>query len=256
MPSLPQLAAGRPHLLASVRSAQEAMIAITGGAAIIDAKDPEAGALGAVDSTTLQAIRSVVPRTTPLSATTGDIPAGDIDGILNEILRVAKCGADLVKIAVVGDGDQMMQLLAELGQRRRLQDAYGRRVAVLFADRTSDWSIIEALPAAGFAGVMLDTQDKTCGSLLDIVSPPQLAEFIVHARRVGMFAGLAGALRLRHIPMVTALDPDVMGFRGALCRQQCRTASMDADAVIMVRKVIERSVIGQLSSAAHMPSEP
>jgi len=43
-------------LLASVRSAAEAALAVTAGADIVDAKEPSAGALGRVDPAILRAI--------------------------------------------------------------------------------------------------------------------------------------------------------------------------------------------------------
>jgi uncharacterized protein (UPF0264 family) len=54
----------------------------------------------------------------------------------------------------------------------------------------------------------------------------------------GLAAGLAGALRVEHIPALVALGPDVLGFRGALCRHGRRQAAIDAEAVIGVRRAI------------------
>ena len=47
----------RPLLLASVRSAGEAQVAVAGGADLIDAKEPARGALGAVDADVVSAIQ-------------------------------------------------------------------------------------------------------------------------------------------------------------------------------------------------------
>ena len=233
--------AGRVRLLASVMNTQEAAIAVRGGAEIIDAKDPTRGALGALDSATLRAIRKAVPASIALSATTGDIPVHETGRIVNEILRVAEAGADFVKIGMFtpANGDRgCAALLDQLESLNGAGTAHGRRVAVLIADCAPDWTMIERLPLAGFCGVMLDTFDKASGSLFDITTFDELQSFVDHAHRVGLFAGLAGALRLRHIHDVKVIGPDVAGFRGALCEGADRTGKMDEDAVCAIRSAL------------------
>jgi uncharacterized protein (UPF0264 family) len=137
------------------------------GVDIIDAKDPGRGALGALDSATLCAIRAAVPGSIPLSATTGDIPVQETGQIVNEVARVAATGVDVVKIGFFATACPSVSLsatacdaalLAALTARDGEAHAYGRRVAVLLADRAPDWSLVARLPAAGFSGVMLDTE--------------------------------------------------------------------------------------------------
>jgi len=60
------------RLLVSVACADEAAEAASGGAHIIDAKDPSAGALGAVRLESFRAIREAVPDDAVLSAALGD----------------------------------------------------------------------------------------------------------------------------------------------------------------------------------------
>src|SRR6185369_16819132 len=78
--SVHRIADGRPgtgpSLLVSVSTAEEARDALEGGADIIDAKDPHAGALGPVTLDTLAAIHRVVGRTRLLTAALGDIEEG------------------------------------------------------------------------------------------------------------------------------------------------------------------------------------
>ncbi len=228
---------GTIRLLASVLSAKEACAAVAAGVDIVDAKDPARGALGALDSATLQAIRAVVPHTLPLSATTGDIAASETTQIVNEVERIAATGVDLVKVGFFGVAD-FAPLLDVLSACKGSSYAFGRRVGVVIADQVLDWSFLAQLPAAGFSGVMLDTATKSSGALLDIVSRPKIDAFVGDARRVGMFAGLAGALRLRHIPEAIAIGPDVVGLRGALCRGLDRTLGIDGDAIREVRALL------------------
>ena len=60
------------RLLVSVRAAAEVAPALAGGAAIVDAKEPARGSLGAVRPEVLRQIASLVPATVPLSVALGD----------------------------------------------------------------------------------------------------------------------------------------------------------------------------------------
>ncbi len=53
-----------------------------------------------------------------------------------------------------------------------------------------------------------------------------------------MFAGLAGSLRAEHVPSLLQFAPDVLGFRGGLCRRGDRNATLDPDAVRGVRRAV------------------
>ena len=53
-----------------------------------------------------------------------------------------------------------------------------------------------------------------------------------------MFAGLAGSLRAEHVPDLLEFAPDVLGFRGGLCRRGDRNGTLDPDAVRAVRRAV------------------
>ncbi len=61
------------RLLASVRSANEVLAAVSGGADIIDAKEPNRGSLGAVAPEVFARIQARVPLDLELSAALGDV---------------------------------------------------------------------------------------------------------------------------------------------------------------------------------------
>src|SRR5256886_10873161 len=88
------------QLLVSVRSAAEASAAIAGGADIVDAKEPDAGALGAVSLDVLREVRVVVASKRPLSAATGD--AADEAAIERTAHAFAAAGAPVVKAGFAG----------------------------------------------------------------------------------------------------------------------------------------------------------
>ncbi len=64
-------------MLASVRSLDEALIALEGGADLIDLKEPSRGALGALDHAAVRICVQAIGGRRPVSATIGDLP---VDG--------------------------------------------------------------------------------------------------------------------------------------------------------------------------------
>jgi uncharacterized protein (UPF0264 family) len=232
------------RFLASVRSAEEAAVALAGGADIIDAKEPAAGALGRVDPGTLRAILAAIAGTCPVSATIGDMPLEPLR-VAAAVERMAADGADIVKIGMF-DG-AVEETLAAL---RPIASRGVRLVAVLFADRAPDIaSIVARCSASGFFGVMLDTGEKTGGPLGAHLSAPALAEFVALARGSGLASGLAGSLRVGDVAALVPLGADYLGFRSAL------TAGARADAldVVAVRRV--RRAIDQALSASSSATE-
>ena len=91
--------APRVRMLASVRSPEEALLALQAGADLIDAKEPLDGVLGAVPPDTLRAIVAAVGRRRPVSATVGDLPL-DPERLYPAARLNADCGADFVKIGI------------------------------------------------------------------------------------------------------------------------------------------------------------
>lgn len=220
------------RLLASVTNEAEACLAAAGGADIIDCKDPAKGALGALPHAVVAGIRAAVPAHIQVSATIGDMPA-DPDPVLDATRAMAATGCDIVKIGLFpgGDAAATVRRLGSLASETLL-------VAVLMADAPFDRALVPALGEAGFAGVMLDTANKDGRTLLDHRTTAELRGFIAEARAAGLFAGLAGSLRLAQVPQLLALDPDVLGFRGALCSASDRKNTLDSEALAAVRRAI------------------
>lgn len=222
------------RVLASATSAAEAQIALAGGADIIDLKDPASGALGALPPWQIaDAVQTVAGRR-PVSATVGD-PPYVAEQLLRTIAATVAAGVYYVKIAITREfGDANRLMLARTINAARP----ARVVAVLFADRGPDLSLIGPLSDAGFHGVMLDTATKKNGRLRDHVNDVTLRRFIARAHAAGLIAGLAGSLRLADIPQLLPLGADYLGFRGALCAGGRREAGLDAARIADVRRAI------------------
>jgi (5-formylfuran-3-yl)methyl phosphate synthase len=220
-----------PLMLASVTSVAEAVVADAVGADIIDAKDARAGAMTRLALDEIRAIRTCLPNAV-LSATSGDATT-DTEAARAAVQAVAATGVDFVKVAVHSGaaGQALIAALGSIAPRSRL-------VGVLAAEEGIGLDLVAAMGRAGFAGVMLDTFDKAGPPLPELLPPMALARFIAAGHGGGLFVGLAGALRLKHVRPLLALDPDILGFRGGLCRGRVRASALDAEAVAAVRAAI------------------
>lgn len=219
-------------LLASVRDLAEAQAAAAAGADLIDLKEPSAGALGGlpiaqIDSI-VAALRERWPKR-PVSATIGDFRADDHAGRGAQAAAVARCGVDYVKAGIEPGAHALaaLQTLAALqlpapgsrpsGSRPPGSRPPGSIVIVFLADRGVDLALAERAAAMGFAGLMLDTADKSTGSLLRHADRAALAGLLALARRHGCLSGLAGSLTRDDVAVLRQLAPDFAGFRGAVC---------------------------------------
>ncbi len=223
------------RFLASVCDVDEAEIALSGGAQIIDFKDPAHGALGALPADVIaEGVRRVGLRA-PTSATAGDWPL-DPQALATAAERIAATGVDFVKLGLL-PGKELEDCIRDLA----LLAARYRTVAVFFGDRGVPLQALDALREAGFAGAMIDTFDKAGGSLRQHLDDTALRGFVERARGLGLMSGLAGSLRIGDIAPLAALDPDLLGFRGALCQPGGRAARLSTERIRAVRAALDEA---------------
>lgn len=223
-------------MLASVTSLEEADLALTAEVDIIDLKQPESGALGALDIQTIQQIVNYCNGQRPVSATIGDLPMHP-RSVADAIATMAGTGVDYIKIGFFPGGD-WPGTIQRLSEENRQHPAL---IAVLFADTHPVPDIIEALKIAGFKGVMLDTMDKKQGALTDVMAPSKIEKFVIQAKSRRMLCGLAGSLSEKDIPELIPYRPDYLGFRGALCEGRERTAQLNSHSITKIKQAIADS---------------
>ena len=217
-------------MLASVTSVEEAAIVLNCGADIVDLKNPASGVLGALPAQTVVEIVSFVRGRCPVSATVGDLPM-DPFSLGGAIKGMIASGVDFVKVGIFPTAD-LRDSIAAISCYAKAT----RLVGVLFVDRNPDFSLLTELRRLGFAGVMLDTADKSNGSLLDHADDTILEEFTSRAKTLGLLTGLAGSLQLQDIPGLLRYTADYLGFRGALCENQNRTGAVSATRASEIRQ--------------------
>jgi uncharacterized protein (UPF0264 family) len=205
------------RLLVSVRSGEEAMDALAGGAAIIDVKEPQRGALGCADAGVLRQVAHCVGHRALLSGALGELanpPPPSTLAVLHRF-RFAKIG--LAGAALDRQWPaRWKELAARLPARIEL-------VAVAYAD----WESCEAPPPEdvlsnaariGCRALLIDTHGKNGRSTLDWMRPEELQSLFARARSQRMTTVLAGSLGLSDLSQIITLRPDYLGVRGAVCQ--------------------------------------
>ena len=210
------------QLLVSVGSAAEARAALSGGADVIDAKDPRRGALGAVTPRVLRSICTAVRFRRPVSAALGD--AVDERAIARETHAAAAAGVAYVKVGFRGvtRPDRALALAAAAARGARATGGATKLVVVAYADALragslSPSALVEIAARAGAAGVLLDTAFKDAGGLFELLPPETVGVWVSAARAAGLMVGLAGGLAARDLGTAAALGADLAGVRGAAC---------------------------------------
>ncbi|UGX88419.1 (5-formylfuran-3-yl)methyl phosphate synthase [Phyllobacterium meliloti] len=221
-------------MLASVQNREEAEIVFQNGADIIDMKDPDNGALGAVDLSKILKVKGFIAGRRPISAACGDLPMHP-ETIRRRVEEFASAGLDYIKIGLFPSEqlDVCIEALRPLASHNKL-------IAVIFADNWKSYSetLFERLSVWGFFGLMIDTADKSKGRLLNHMSPDQIGKFIGSGQSHGLMVGVAGSLEAPDVSRLLTYDPDFMGFRGALCVDLNRRSSIDAQATAKIRGLI------------------
>ena len=210
------------RLLVSVRDSREASEALTGGAGIIDAKEPSRGPLAPVDPDILRAIDRTVPASNMLSVALGDGKASALPALVREV-PILTARAGLVFKAALTDarpGAAAAWLHATCGELANRDDRPSLVVARYVdappqADDMEEWIAIAS--SAGARGFLVDTSDKDGAGMLRVLSVARLRAMRDAAGGAGIWFALAGGLRIEDFEEVAAIHPDVVGVRGAAC---------------------------------------
>ena len=227
-------------LLVSVRSADEAVIALAGGADLIDVKEPRHGSLGAAEPAVWQAVIRVVAGRVPTSVALGELVSKFRVDNLEHAAGMSYAKLGLAGAATVGDWPaRWMRTMHALPHDVQ-------PVTVAYAD----WriagapSVEELLPiAAKFRSpyLLLDTFDKSSGRLLDHLSIDDLAALTAQAAGHNLRLVLAGSLDENAIRRLAPLRPAYFAVRGAACAG-ARTQAIDLLRVKRLVEVVRTSV--------------
>ncbi len=228
-----------PRLLISVRSADEVIDALAGGADWIDLKEPNSGPLAAVDARVAREAVETLDRRRTMSAALGELRDWDC-GTTRELLAIE--GISVVKLglagcAQIGDWQQQWQAVAEDAAEQNKQ-----LVAVIYADwqraaAPTPEEILDLAQLNNCNHLLIDTYDKSVGSTLDHLSGAELKNIQHQATQVGMEIVVAGSISLELLSQLPLEIIDMVAVRGAVCRGD-RTTRVDAKLVSLFRQAL------------------
>lgn len=209
------MTAKAPLLLVSVRNANEAREAVSGGADIIDVKEPDRGPLGAADPNTLQEIAREVGIQKPLSAAMGELTNAHQNMSLSSLTgyRWLKFGMSLCDNSVVWRVNWT-----------RLENHFNG-LAQLVAASYADFGAASCQPPLEIAKslhlcdsiFLLDTFVKDGRSVFDAITLGELTRLRFTLHSFGARLALAGSLSAKDVDKIVACRPDIVGIRGAAC---------------------------------------
>jgi dihydroneopterin aldolase len=220
------------QLLISVKNAEEALIALQAGADIIDLKDPNVGALGALTLEETKRIIQAINGLALLSATVGEQHVR-LNDLVQDIEARAEMGIDIIKIAV----SELFYDENFLIEMAKLSIVNIKIVAVFFADTTLDFGLLAMLQKAGFYGAMLDTQNKK-NNLLEVQTKRTLRLFTQLCHQYHLKSGLAGSLRPQYIELLAKYNPTYIGFRGGACENDMRNSTLSSSKVMEIKNML------------------
>ena len=220
----------QPKLLVSVRSAEEARAALTGGADLIDVKEPARGPLGRADVSVIRGVVSEVAGRAPVSAALGEWLDGHDWQVPN--------GLTYAKWGLAGRSTLTSETLLQIRLTRHAQFP----VLVAYADHERANSpdpdlLVDAAIGYHFPAFLIDTAIKDGSSLLDWIGPAVLARLRFRLGDARIPLALAGSLTEPAIRKLAALEPDWFAVRGAAC-DHGRLGEVSANRVRHLREVI------------------
>lgn len=218
------------QMLVSVKNVHEAEIALQGGADIIDLKDPDQGALGALPLSEIRSIIDFVDARKPISATIGDIPM-DAELIVQAISQLQGLALSYIKVGFFKANDYRpcLESIRKLGRSSQ------PLIAVFFAELQYPETIIADIKQAGFIGIMLDTVNKDGKTYQDYFSNTESEKLANSIKAQNLFFGIAGSLKENNINDAKKVNPDFIGFRGGVCVGNQRRNNLNSAKIISIK---------------------
>jgi uncharacterized protein (UPF0264 family) len=238
------------QLLVSVRDAAEARLALAGGAALIDIKEPARGSLGRADANVIAEIAAAVNGQRPVSAALGEW-ADEVRTIPDTDLTYVKWG-----LAGCARRPRWRRELTRVMERENRP----RPVLVAYADwqcaQAPSVDDVFALACEHPGSVMLvDTHCKEAGgtfnrrpTLLDWLPAAWIEDLCARCRESHVSIALAGSLDLPEIRVLLPARPTWFAVRGAVCAGHDRQATVQVDKVRQLQELLQAQAATTMSA--------
>lgn len=218
----PSAQAQSPQLLVSVRTPQEALDALAGGASLIDIKEPAHGPLGMASLLDQYQIAASVRASSPVPVSAA---LGELQDWQSQPLPALPPHLQYAKLGLAGMAREPHWRAIWKQVRAEFDVLRGRplewvAVAYADADRAGAPPVKEVLLAAieeGCRVFLIDTFEKGGQRLVDLLSRPQLRELVERAHFHQLQVALAGQIVPADLPTLLSVGPDIIAVRGAAC---------------------------------------
>lgn len=225
---------------------EEARSAMTGGADILDVKNPKEGSLGANFPWTIRDIANLTGSKVPVSATIGDLDYKPGTASL-AALGAAVSGADYIKAGLLGvkTADQAADMLDNIVRAVKDYDQRKKVVASAYSDfyrvgSISPILLIEVAKSSDIDVIMVDTAIKDGRSTFEFMSEQELSLFISASQKLGLEVAIAGTIGFQDIDLLKRLNPDIIGVRGIVCGGD-RKSSIKSELVTKLKLAISEA---------------
>ena len=233
-------------VLVSPKDIEEAKAVISGNADIVDVKNPKEGSLGANFPWVIKSIKQLVEEKgngMKMSAAIGDFDYKPGTASL-AALGAAASGAEYIKIGLhkIKTREEAIDLLTGVVKAVKDFDPTKKVVSAFYADykrinSISPFEIAEIGKEVDIDVAMVDTGIKDGRTTLEFLSEDELKSFVSESKSLGLVTALAGALKFEDIPVIKAINPDILGVRGMVCGGN-RDDSVQVELVTNLKKMV------------------
>ncbi len=242
-----------PQLLVSVRTPQEALDALSGGAGILDIKEPSRGPLGMASLADLYLICATAKAVSPTAISAA---LGEVLDWQHAPLPVLPPQLQYAKLGLAGCGQERYWTAMWRQLRGEFDVLRGKpldwvAVAYADADRADSPSVREVLAAAiegDCRALLIDTFDKSGGRLVDLLPVTELRAIVEHAHAHQLAVAFAGRVRATDLTLLLPCEPDVIAVRGAACEAGDRAGVVTTSAVAALVQEIDHCRTSPTSS--------
>jgi len=232
-------------LLVSIKSLAEAEKIKEADFDILDIKNPAEGSLGANYPGVIKSIREQYSEF-PVSAAGGDLPGQS--GIASQVsFALASLKVDYLKLGLYGfkNIESAVLMLKEAKKAIKLSGNNVKLIAAAYADYEENNTINpmflnEIAFKTDIDGIMIDTLNKSGKNLFSFLKADDLKRFVKQAKNEKVFSALAGSLKSEDLPILREINPDIIGFRGAVCENKDRTAAISSVKINSLYKKINK----------------
>ena len=225
-----EICKNKANFLVSTQSPNEISNKLISEIDILDLKDPSKGSIGSWEFNEINKVVRLLKNKIEISATLGDIYNNK--KFREKLNRFDQLNLDFIKFGLLSKHHknlfEKLRLVSQEKYRTKL-------VAVIFVDHKKAFDLVcrdlQVFENSRINYLLLDTFKKDSGCLLDFCNIPFLKNFINKCNNYKIKVGLAGGIKESQVPLILSLNPNIIGFRSAVCKFNKRESSINFEKI-------------------------